>query len=29
VVMNCRMCCRSAPAPDSSTITSVNRPGGR
>jgi hypothetical protein len=29
VVMNCRMLCRSAPAPDSSTITSVNRPGGR
>jgi hypothetical protein len=28
VVMNCRMCCRSAPAPDSSTITSVNPPGG-
>jgi hypothetical protein len=28
VVMNCRMLCRSAPARDSSTIISVNRPGG-
>jgi hypothetical protein len=29
VVMNCRMLCRSPPARDSSTITSVSRPGGR